>query len=171
MTRSADDSRAIDSTAIDSTEHRYRELDSQAVPDFIREDGFDVGFWGRLIYMGLVSAVIFHLLVQNLPTIAAWIDSRVPSEGVRRLIATTVVAVLGISLFALRTKHRRAYATIEIGFAIAAAWAASGRLGTTADAGSWTALGAAAYLFVRGLDNWSASAPRASASPPVSPRS
>jgi hypothetical protein len=74
------------------------------------------------------------------------------------------VLLFGGVLWMMRDRRRLLYALIEIGCAVAVAWTAVDRMGTDARS-AWVGLLSAAYLVVRGLDNWQQGWARAMSAP------
>jgi hypothetical protein len=70
-----------------------------------------------------------------------------------RLVGTLAVFIFGVALYLLRQRHRVVYGLAELCVAIIATAIALERL-PGGGAAEWVALAAAAYLIVRGCDNW-----------------
>lgn len=70
------------------------------------------------------------------------------------MIGTIAVLLAGVGLFLFRKNYRMFYGLSEVGFAIAVGWISLARAQTVKDAASWIAVVAAAYLVIRGLDNY-----------------
>jgi len=71
-------------------------------------------------------------------------------------IGTIAVLLVGVGLFFFRKHYRMYYGLSEVGFALTVSWISLARAQTVQDAASWIAVVAAAYLIVRGLDNYEA---------------
>ena len=70
------------------------------------------------------------------------------------LIGTTLILMIGFGLFFFKKRNQRLYGLAEIGFALAVGWASIRGVRSTSEIASWLAVLAAAYLIVRGLDNY-----------------
>jgi hypothetical protein len=70
------------------------------------------------------------------------------------VLGTLVVLMIGVGLFLFRKHYRIFYGLCEVGFAISVGWISLARAHRVQDATSWIAVVAAAYLVVRGLDNY-----------------
>jgi hypothetical protein len=113
---------------------------------------------GVLAVMSILflAAFIFIIvfLLRTLPHLFSILDKNIQAKWVLGLIGATATTTVGVSLYCLRSRKRMLYALLEIAFAIVTGWTAIFRLTSQGDLGVWLALAAAAYLIVRGLDNW-----------------
>jgi hypothetical protein len=101
----------------------------------------------------MMAAVVFRLVFHTLDDAAAGFVHSVPSAAGRDAIGVVVLATVGYLLSVLRAKRRLLYAVVELGAAVAVAWSAAARMGID-DRSAWVAPLSAAYLFVRGIENF-----------------
>lgn len=80
-----------------------------------------------------------------------------PTARWKQTVGTIVVAAIGAGLFWLRKRYQTVYGVTEVSLGVYGIWTFVEKLQTagapTWDAPTWVALGAAAYLIVRGLTN------------------
>jgi hypothetical protein len=105
------------------------------------------------IVLLIAFGFLIYYLAKTLPQLFTTLNKNIESKWVLGLIGASGASVVGLSLFYLRENKRLIYALLELGFAFATGWIAVGRVNTQDDLSVWTALGAAAYLVVRGMDN------------------
>ncbi|HKO63362.1 MAG TPA: hypothetical protein VJV03_19520 [Pyrinomonadaceae bacterium] len=97
-------------------------------------------FWG----LAYVAPKLSHLFSQ----LQLW----VPSPFDRAQIGAIASLVVGIGLFELRNRKRKLYASLEIAFGIILGGVGINRA-SEGELVVWLAMGSAAYIIVRGLDN------------------
>lgn len=102
----------------------------------------------------VTGAVVFRYLFASARETALAVQRLVPSDQLRGVLGVGVVGLLGWVLYGLRESNRRVYAVAELSFAAATAWFTAARIVHDQTAAAWAALFGAAYLFVRGLENW-----------------
>jgi len=112
-------------------------------------------WWGWVrgaVYVG-VYAVVLQLL--KLAVLAVWPKvSFLLHAWWATFIGTVLVLLVGVGLFVFKKHYQRFYGLAEIGFALVVTWASLVRAKSANDAASWIAVLAAAYLIVRGLNNY-----------------
>ncbi len=77
-----------------------------------------------------------------------------PRSTARTVLGTAFVVIAGLLLFAVRVKNLRAYAVVEMVFALIVAAQTMNSLGDTVSPIQLVAVAAAVYLLVRGMDNF-----------------
>lgn len=99
----------------------------------------------------LVTGALINYGYNHATGIGAFLQERLSPSWSKAVVFTSAVTAAG-GMFWLRMRWRTLYGAIEIGFALVSIWRAAGEV--LADARYWPAMAAAAYIFVRGLDNW-----------------
>lgn len=125
-------------------------------PHELREEKLPDDQLGSAIALLALSGFMYGLYWVA-PYFFEWLTRIFQLWGVRISI-TAGILMIAVGLFLLRQKRLRLYAAIELSFAIVTAWEATGRI--LSDPLAWPVLAAAAYLIVRGLDNWAKSRQR-----------
>jgi hypothetical protein len=98
-----------------------------------------------------VSAVA---IVRTLPHLFTLLVNSVTSKSIAGFVCGVGVVGVGTALFELRRRLRGVYAILEIAFAFATIYVAVQTIEERHDLGVWLAFATAAYLVVRGLDNF-----------------
>jgi hypothetical protein len=121
--------------------------------DFDDRGGFppELGGWNVVISVVLVALGSF--VWQNF---GSWWSSfyDLVSSNSGRLIVTVAVFGVGSFLYWVRQNHTVKYAIFELFIGLVTAFGTTAQIKTYADIGSWLGLSAAAYLIVRGWDNF-----------------
>lgn len=127
-------------------------------PYSLHRDGsgkVDVGMLLAASVYTMIAAVIIREGFAHLSDMEAWFARTVPSIGLRRVIGVIAMANIALLLFRLKRARIRVYALLEIAFALASGWIATGLIvDPKVDLRGWAGLATAGYLVVRGLDNY-----------------
>ena len=107
--------------------------------------------------LALIGVPLLAVLILNLPWLFRFLDENIKDRSLLGVIVAAFAVAVGVSLYQLRKRQRAIYAVLELVFAVVTAWTAIGKLSTQGDLSVWLAFGGAAYLTVRGLDNWEVS--------------
>jgi hypothetical protein len=115
-----------------------------------RISGDELGFTLLLV---MVAAAIFRIVFHTVDDAADEFVHRVPYPAVRDAIGVVVLAFIGWRLSVLRANRRLLYAVVELGVATTVAWGAAAGMGAH-NLSAWVTPLTAAYLFVRGIENF-----------------
>ncbi len=110
------------------------------------------GLKGCMILILGIAGIIF--VIWKLPWVFNFIASVVEVRLLRDLIWTSIVLLLGLTLYYVRENMRLVYGIVEILVGIVSTWLAVNNIEDKPDITTWLALAGAIYLVVRGLDNW-----------------
>ena len=114
------------------------------------------GFGGLLVTAVLVGgAVVLVYALRALPHLFSFLDRTVPNKADAGALCATLAVAVGAALYLLRLRMRWLYAAVELCFGFATAWVSVARgLHAGDELGAWFGFVGAAYLIVRGLDNF-----------------
>jgi 2-polyprenyl-3-methyl-5-hydroxy-6-metoxy-1,4-benzoquinol methylase len=111
--------------------------------------------WMMAILVGVPAAIaLIIFLSEVIPHFFSLLKGQVKNDALLAAICSGFTLLFGTGLFYLRKSKRKLYSILEIVFAMATIWVATIKLEVQGDLSVWLAIGASAYLMVRGLDNW-----------------